>query len=173
VTEPDIDESGATAMPKTVISLWFDTEAEEAARFYTSVWPDSEILHVERFGPEDPAREGQVLIAHFRLGDTQYVALNGGKADWTFSEAVSFMIMCDDQAEVDHYWDRLTDGGEESQCGWLKDRYGVSWQVTPTRMMELQTDPDPDRRQRAVQAMFTMRKLVIADLERAADGVPA
>ena len=100
------------------------------------------------------------------------MGLNGGPQDWAFSEAISFMIMCADQAEVDHYWDRLTDGGEESQCGWLKDRYGVSWQVTPTRLMELQADPDPDRRQRAIQAMFTMRKIVIADLERAADAVP-
>ncbi len=160
-------------MPKTVISLWFDTEAEEAARFYTSVWPDAEMLGTLTYGPEDPQREGQVLTASFRLGDTEYMALNGGKQDWAFSEAISFMIMCADQAEVDHYWDRLTDGGEESQCGWLKDRYGVSWQVTPSRLMELQADPDPERRQRAIQAMFTMRKIVIADLERAADSVSA
>ncbi len=160
-------------MPKTVISLWFDTEAEEAARFYTSVWPDAEMLGTLRYGPEDPQREGQVLTASFRLGDTEYMALNGGKQDWAFSEAISFMILCADQAEVDHYWERLTDGGEESQCGWLKDRYGVSWQVTPVRLMELQSDPDPDRRQRAIQAMFTMRKIVIADLERAADSVSA
>jgi predicted 3-demethylubiquinone-9 3-methyltransferase (glyoxalase superfamily) len=160
-------------MPTTVISLWFDTEAEEAARFYTSVWPDSEVLGTVAYGPEDPDREGQVLTANFRLGDTEYMALNGGKQDWAFSEAISFMILCADQAEVDHYWDRLTDGGEESQCGWLKDRFGVSWQVTPTRLIELQSDPDPDRRQRAVQAMFTMRKIVIADLERAADSVSA
>ena len=158
-------------MPKTVISLWFDTEAEEAARFYTSIWPDSEMLDTLRYGPEDPQREGQVLTVNFRLGDTEYMALNGGTADWAFNESVSFMILCADQAEVDHYWDRLTDGGEESECGWLKDRYGVSWQVTPTRLMELQADPDPERRQRAVQAMFTMRRLVIADLERAADSV--
>ncbi|MGY1746230.1 VOC family protein [Blastococcus sp. SYSU D00695] len=160
-------------MPRTVISLWFDTEAEEAARFYTSIWPDSEMLGTLRYGAEDPQREGQVLTVSFRLGDTEYLALNGGKADWTFTESVSFMIMCADQAEVDHYWDRLTDGGQESECGWLKDRYGVSWQVTPTRLMELQADPDLDRRQRAVQAMFTMRKLDIAALERAADAVPS
>lgn len=160
-------------MPKTVICLWFDTEAEEAARFYTSVWPDSELLGTVAYGPEDPAREGQALTVSWRLGDTEYLGLNGGKQDWAFSEAVSFMIMCADQAEVDHYWDRLTEGGEESRCGWLKDRYGVSWQVVPVRMMELQSDPDPERRQRAIQAMFTMRKLVVADLERAADAVPA
>jgi predicted 3-demethylubiquinone-9 3-methyltransferase (glyoxalase superfamily) len=160
-------------MPKTVICLWFDTEAEEAARFYTSIWPDAEILDDLTYGEEDPERQGQRLTVSWRLGDTEYVGLNGGKQDWSFSEAISFQIMCADQAEVDHYWERLTDGGQESQCGWLKDRFGVSWQVVPTRLMELQADPDPDRRQRAVQAMFTMRRLVIADLERAADAVPA
>jgi predicted 3-demethylubiquinone-9 3-methyltransferase (glyoxalase superfamily) len=160
-------------MPKTVICLWFDTEAEEAARFYTSIWPDAEILDDLTYGEEDPERQGQRLTVSWRLGDTEYVGLNGGKQDWSFSEAISFQILCADQAEVDHYWNRLTDGGQESQCGWLKDRFGVSWQVVPTRLMELQADPDPDRRQRAVQAMFGMRRLVIADLERAADAVPA
>jgi predicted 3-demethylubiquinone-9 3-methyltransferase (glyoxalase superfamily) len=113
------------------------------------------------------------MTVNFRLGDTEYVALNGGPQNWAFNEAISFQIMCADQAEVDHYWDRLTDGGEEGPCGWLKDRFGVSWQVVPTRLMELQSDPDPGRRQRAVEAMFTMKRLVIADLERAADTVPA
>jgi predicted 3-demethylubiquinone-9 3-methyltransferase (glyoxalase superfamily) len=158
---------------KTVICLWFDTEAEEAARYYTSIWPDAEILDTVRWGAEDPSREGTVLTVGFRLGDTEYVGLNGGPQHWSFSEAISFQILCADQAEVDHFWDRLTDGGEESQCGWLKDRFGVSWQVVPTRLLELQADPDPDRRQRAIQAMFQMRKIVIADLERAADTVPA
>jgi predicted 3-demethylubiquinone-9 3-methyltransferase (glyoxalase superfamily) len=158
---------------KTVICLWFDTEAEEAAGYYTSIWPDAEILGTVRWGAEDPSREGTVLTVGFRLGDTEYVGLNGGPQPWSFSEAISFQILCADQAEVDHFWDRLTDGGEESQCGWLKDRFGVSWQVVPTRLLELQTDPDPDRRQRAIQAMFQMRKIVIADLERAADTVPA
>ena len=160
-------------MPKQIACLWFDTEAEQAARFYTSVWPDAEVLGVLRWGAENPEREGQVLTVDFRLGDSEYVALNGGPADWHFSEASSFQVMCADQAEVDHFWDRLTDGGQESPCGWLKDRFGVSWQVVPTRLMELQNDPDPGRRQRAVQAMFTMRRIIVADLERAADGVPA
>jgi predicted 3-demethylubiquinone-9 3-methyltransferase (glyoxalase superfamily) len=160
-------------MPKTVICLWFDTEAEEAAHHYTSIWPDAEILGTLRYGAENPDREGQVMTVNFRLGDTEYVALNGGPQNWAFSEAISFQIMCADQAEVDHYWDRLTDGGEEGPCGWLKDRFGVSWQVVPTRMMELQSDPDAGRRRRAVEAMFTMKRLVIADLERAADAVPA
>jgi predicted 3-demethylubiquinone-9 3-methyltransferase (glyoxalase superfamily) len=160
-------------MPKTVICLWFDTEAERAAEHYTSIWPDSEILDTVRYGAEDPAREGTALTVHFRLGDTEYLGLNGGPQHFAFTEAISFQIMCADQAEVDHYWDRLTDGGEEGPCGWLKDRFGVSWQVVPTRLMELQQDPDPARRQRAVQAMFGMKKLVIADLERAADAVSA
>ena len=160
-------------MPKTVICLWFDTEAEEAAQFYTSVWPDAELLGTIPYGAENPDREGQVMTASFRLGDTEYVGLNGGPQNWAFTEAISFQIMCADQAEVDHYWERLTDGGEEGPCGWLKDRYGVSWQVVPVRLMELQNDPDPARRQRAVQEMFTMKKIVIADLETAADTVPA
>ncbi|PWW24707.1 putative 3-demethylubiquinone-9 3-methyltransferase (glyoxalase superfamily) [Geodermatophilus normandii] len=160
-------------MPKQIPCLWFDTEAEEAARFYTSIWPDAEVLGTVRYGAEDPAREGQALTVSWRLGDTEYVGLNGGPQDWSFSEAISFQVLCADQEEVDHYWDRLTDGGQEAPCGWLKDRFGVSWQVVPTRLLELQADPDPDRRQRAVQEMFTMRKIVIADLERAADSVSA
>ena len=160
-------------MPRTVICLWFDTEAEEAARFYTSVWPDAEILDDLTYGEENPERQGQPLTVSWRLGDTEYVGLNGGKQDWAFSEAISFQILCADQDEVDHYWNRLTDGGQQAPCGWLKDRFGVSWQVVPTRLLELQADPDPDRRQRAVQEMFTMRKIVIADLERAADSVSA
>ncbi|NYJ07713.1 VOC family protein [Petropleomorpha daqingensis] len=160
-------------MPKTVICLWFDTEAEQAAEYYTSIWPDSEILGVLRYGEEDPQRAGTVLTASWRLGDTEYVGLNGGPQNWGFSEAISFQILCADQDEVDHYWDELTAGGEESQCGWLKDKFGVSWQVVPTRLIELQNDADPARRQRAVQAMFQMQKIVIADLERAADAVPA
>jgi predicted 3-demethylubiquinone-9 3-methyltransferase (glyoxalase superfamily) len=159
-------------MPKTVICLWFDTQAEEAARFYTSVWPDAEVLGTVAYGAENPEREGQAMTVSFRLGDTEFVGLNGGPQNWAFSEAISFQIMCADQAEVDHYWDRLSEGGEEA-CGWLKDRFGVSWQVVPTRLIELQSDPDPARRQRAIEEMFTMKKIVIADLERAADGVPA
>ncbi|GAB3303716.1 VOC family protein [Geodermatophilus aquaeductus] len=160
-------------MPKQIPCLWFDTEAEEAARFYTSIWPDAEILGTLRYGAENPEREGQALTVSWRLGETEYVGLNGGPQDWSFSEAISFQILCADQDEVDHYWNRLTDGGEEAPCGWLKDRFGVSWQVVPVRLLELQADPDPDRRQRAVQEMFTMRKIVIADLERAAGSVSA
>jgi len=158
---------------KTVICLWFDTEAQQAAEYYTSIWPDAELLGTIPYGAENPDREGQVMTAHFRLGDTEYVGLNGGPQNWAFTEAISFQIMCADQAEVDHYWDRLADGGEEGPCGWLKDRFGVSWQVVPTRLMELQRDPDPSRRQRAIEAMFQMKKIDIAGIERAADAVPA
>jgi predicted 3-demethylubiquinone-9 3-methyltransferase (glyoxalase superfamily) len=161
-------------MPKTVICLWFDTEAEEAAQYYTSIWPDSEILGVDRYGPDMGRPEGSVLTANFRLGDTEYVGLNGGPQNWAFTEAISFQIFCADQAEVDHYWDRLTaDGGEEGPCGWLKDKFGVSWQIVPTRLFELMHDADPERAQRATQAMLGMHRIVVADLEQAADTVPA
>ena len=159
-------------MPRTVTCLWFDTEAEEAAAFYTSVFPESEILGVTRYGAEAPDREGTAMTVNFRLGDAEYVGLNGGP-QYSFSEAISFQIMCADQAEVDHYWSRLTEGGEEGPCAWLKDRFGVSWQVVPTRLLQLISDPDPGRSQRAVQAMMGMKKIVIADLERAVDQVPA
>ena len=156
-------------MPKTVICLWFDTEAEQAAEHYTSIWPDSQILGVIRYGAENPEREGQVMTANWRLGDTEYVGLNGGRQSWAFSEAISFQILCADQDEVDHYWDALTDGGEESQCGWLKDRFGLSWQVVPKQLDELLGDPDPGRSGRAMQAMLQMRKLDVAALQAAAD----
>ena len=113
------------------------------------------------------------MTAHFRLGDTEYVGLNGGPQNWAFTEAISFQILCADQAEVDHFWDRLTDGGEESQCGWLKDRFGVSWQVIPVEMMALLNDPDRGRAQRATQAMLQMRRIDLAEIRRAADSVPA
>ena len=160
-------------MRKTVICLWFDTEAERAAEYYTSIWPDSEILGVIRYGAENPDREGQVMTANWRLGDTEYVGLNGGPQNWGFSEAISFQIMCADQEEADHYWNGLLEGGEESQCGWLKDKFGVSWQVVPIEMMSLLSDPDPGRAQRATQAMLQMHRIDIAEIRRAADSVSA
>lgn len=159
-------------MPKTVTCLWFDGQAEQAAEHYLSIFPDAEILGITRYGPDMPLPEGTVLTVSFRLGDSEWVGLNGGP-EYHFTEAISFQILCADQDEVDHYWTRLTDGGEEGPCGWLKDTFGVSWQVVPTRMLELLQDPDPGRAQRATQAMMGMRKLVIADLEKAADSVPA
>jgi predicted 3-demethylubiquinone-9 3-methyltransferase (glyoxalase superfamily) len=149
--------------------LWFDTEAEEAATFYTSVFPNSRITGVARYGKAGPRPEGMVMTVNFELDGLEFVGLNGGP-EFTFDEAISFQVSCQSQAEVDEYWARLTDGGEEGPCGWLKDRYGVSWQIIPTRLMELLDDPDPDRSQRAMTAMLGMKKIDVAALELAAAG---
>jgi len=156
-------------MPSTTPCLWFDDRAEQAAQQYTSIFPNSTIDKVVRYGPNQPGPEGQVMTVEFQLDGQRYVGLNGGPL-FQFSEAISFQINCADQDEVDHYWTRLTDGGEESQCGWLKDRFGLSWQVIPSRMNELLADPDPERAARAMQAMLKMGKLIVADLEKAANG---
>ena len=158
-------------MPAQIPCLWFDGQAEQAAQLYTQVFPNSTIDNVTRFGPDTPGTEGAVMTVDFTLDGYRYVGLNGGP-QYTFTEAVSFQIMCTDQEQVDHYWTGLTEGGgEEGPCGWLKDRFGVSWQVVPTRLNELLSDPDPERANRAMQAMLKMQKLVIADMESAADGV--
>jgi predicted 3-demethylubiquinone-9 3-methyltransferase (glyoxalase superfamily) len=159
-------------MPTQTPCLWFDGQAEQAAAHYTAIFPNSKILGVTHYGPDMPGPEGEVLTVDFSLDGQRYVGLNGGP-QFTFSEAISFQIMCADQDEVDHYWSRLSDGGEKGPCGWVKDRFGVSWQVNPTRLQELIDDPDPGRAQRAMQAMLRMQKIDIAELERAADGVPA
>ena len=156
-------------MPKTIPCLWFDGQAEQAAELYISVFPDSKVLGVTRYGRDAAGVEGTVMTVNFSLDGQEYVGLNGGP-QFTFSEAISFQIMCADQDEVDHYWTGLIEGGgEEGPCGWLKDRFGVSWQVVPTILLELVADPDPARAARATQAMFTMKKLDIAELLRAAD----
>jgi predicted 3-demethylubiquinone-9 3-methyltransferase (glyoxalase superfamily) len=154
---------------KLVPNLWFDTEAEEAAEFYTSIFPSSKIAHVSHYGDAGPREAGMVMAVQFELNGNPIVAINGGP-EFTFNEAVSLQILCDDQAEIDHYWERLTDGGEEGPCGWLKDRYGLSWQVTPKNMDDLFAG-DAERAKRAMEAMFGMRKLDIAALKAAADGV--
>jgi predicted 3-demethylubiquinone-9 3-methyltransferase (glyoxalase superfamily) len=159
-------------MPKTVPCLWFDGQAEEAAAHYTSIFPSSKVLGTTRYGPDMPAPEGSVMTVSFSLDGQEYVGLNGGP-EFTFSEAISFQILCADQEEVDHYWSRLSEGGEEGPCGWLKDRFGVSWQVVPTVLFDLVQDEDAGRAQRATQAMLGMRKIDIAALHRAADQVPA
>jgi predicted 3-demethylubiquinone-9 3-methyltransferase (glyoxalase superfamily) len=156
-------------MKKITPWLWFDTEAEEAATFYTSVFKNSKILSVDRFGEGGYVEAGSVMTVAFELDGQEFVGLNGRPA-FTFNESVSFMVSCDSQDEVDDYWDRLTEGGEESQCGWLKDRFGVSWQVVPTGMAELFADPDKERARRAMEAMLKMRKLDLAALQAAADG---
>jgi len=152
--------------------LWFDTEAEEAAAFYTSVFPNSRIVHVSHYGSAGPRPEGLVMEVEFELDGRSVLALNGGP-QFRFTEAISLQADCKDQDEVDRLWETLSEGGEEGPCGWLKDRYGVSWQIVPSRMYELITDPDPERAQRAIAAMLQMGKIEIADLERAADGAAA
>jgi predicted 3-demethylubiquinone-9 3-methyltransferase (glyoxalase superfamily) len=148
--------------------LWFDGNAEDAANFYVATFPDSEILGVQRWGEGGHAPAGTVLTVSIRLGNLEFTALNGGP-EFKFTEAVSFQIDCESQDEVDHYWNSLTaDGGEESYCGWLKDRFGLSWQVIPRRLMELLQNPDADKANRAMQAMLQMRKIDVAKLEEAA-----
>jgi predicted 3-demethylubiquinone-9 3-methyltransferase (glyoxalase superfamily) len=150
--------------------LWFDTEGEEAAEFYTSVFPNSKIREISRYGSAGPRREGMVMTVSFELDGQKFIALNGGP-DFTFNEAVSFEVLCENQEEVDRYWDTLSEGGEEGPCGWLKDRFGVSWQIVPARLYELIQDPDPEKSQRAMEAMLGMRKIEIEGLERAAAAV--
>jgi predicted 3-demethylubiquinone-9 3-methyltransferase (glyoxalase superfamily) len=149
--------------------LWFDTQAEEAAQFYVSVFKNSRILDTSHYTEGSPRPAGEVLTVEFELDGQAFTALNGGP-EFTFSEAVSFQVSCADQGEVDYYWDNLTaGGGEPGPCGWLKDRYGVSWQIVPTAMVELLGDPDPARAARAMKAMMSMGKLDIAALQAAAD----
>jgi len=154
-------------MRKITPCLWFDTEAEEAANFYTAVFENSRILGVSHYGEAGPRPAGTVLTVNFELEGQEFVALNGGP-DFTFDEAISFQISCKDQQEVDYYWDKLTEGGEEGPCGWVKDRFGLSWQIVPTRLMELLEDPDPVRSQGAMKAMLGMKKIDIAAVEQAA-----
>ena len=154
---------------KIVPNLWFDTESEEAAAFYTSVFPNSRVVRVTHYTEGAPREAGMVMTVEFELDGQRFVAINGGP-QFDFGEAISLQIDCADQDEVDHYWEKLADGGEEGQCGWLKDRYGVSWQVTPAGFEEIMTDPDPERVNRAMQAMFRMKKLDLAALQAAADG---
>ncbi|MEV0271940.1 VOC family protein [Hamadaea sp. NPDC050747] len=152
--------------------LWFDNEAEEAAEFYVGLFPDARILEVSRYGEGMPKPAGTALVVNFEIAGQRYQALNGGP-DFKFTEAVSFVVDCADQKEVDYYWDAMTaDGGEESQCGWLKDKYGVSWQIIPQQLSSLIGGADPAAAQRATQAMFGMRKLDIQGLQDAYDGKP-
>jgi predicted 3-demethylubiquinone-9 3-methyltransferase (glyoxalase superfamily) len=150
--------------------LWFDGQAEVAAKRYVSLLPDSRIDRINRSPADTPSGPaGMVITVEFTLAGTRFVALNGGP-QFPFTEAVSFQISCADQAEVDRLWAGLSEGGSEGRCGWLKDRWGVSWQVVPTRLPQLLADPKPERARRAMEAMLTMSKLDIAALERAADG---
>ena len=159
-------------MPEKITpNLWFDTEAEEAAEFYTSIFEDSRILNVSRYTEGAPRPAGTVMTVEWEIQGQRFVGINGGP-QFKFDEAVSFSISCADQDEVDYFWEKLTDGGEESQCGWLKDRYGLSWQVVPEGMSEVFAGDDPERARRAMEAMLKMKKLDIEELRRAADGAP-
>ena len=154
-------------MPSITPCLWFDNNLEEAAQFYTSIFPNSSIEKFSRYTEAGPGTPGEVVYGTFVLDGHRFLGINGGPA-FQFSEAVSFMVNCKDQAEVDYYWERLLDGGVESQCGWLKDRFGLSWQIVPDRLFELTEDPDPARALAATKAMHGMRKIIVAELENAA-----
>jgi predicted 3-demethylubiquinone-9 3-methyltransferase (glyoxalase superfamily) len=146
--------------------LWFDTEGEDAVNFYTSVFPNSRIVQISRYGSAGPRAEGTVMTVDFELDGQRFVALNGGP-EFTFNEAISFQVSCETQDEVDRYWSALSDGGEEGPCGWLKDRFGVSWQIVPTALPRLLGNPDREKSQRVMAAMLQMRKIQIDELERA------
>ena len=152
---------------KIVPNLWFDTEAEQAAGFYISVFEDSRIVNVTHYTEAGPRPAGTVMTVEFELNGQRFIGINGGP-EFSFDEAVSFEIECEDQKEIDYYWERLSEGGEEGPCGWLKDRFGLSWQVVPKGMEELFADPDKGRAERAMKAMLGMRKLDLAALRSAA-----
>ena len=155
-------------MPRITPNLWFDTQGLEAAEFYCSVFPNSQVNEITHYGESDP-RPGEVLTVNFVLDGQPFTAINGGP-QFTFSEAISLLIDCADQGEVDDYWDKLTEGGAEGQCGWLRDRYGLSWQVCPVGWEAMLTSPDREAVDRAVQAMYGMKKLDLAALRAAFDG---
>ena len=149
--------------------LWFDNQAEDAVSFYTSIFEDSRILRVQRYSEAGPGPTGTVMTVAFELEGEPFTALNGGPV-YEFNPAISFVVNCKDQEQVDYYWDRLFEGGTPMQCGWLTDQFGVSWQIVPTRLLELLADPDPERAKRVTEAMLKMIKLDIAELEAAARG---
>ncbi|MGC0362943.1 putative 3-demethylubiquinone-9 3-methyltransferase (glyoxalase superfamily) [Rhodococcus sp. 27YEA15] len=156
-------------MPTITPCLWFDGQAEEAANFYIEVFGSGRILKIERYLQDSPSGKpiGSVMTVEFELDGQRFTGLNGGSM-FTFSEAVSFQIPCVDQTEVDHYWSRLTEGGKEGPCGWLTDKFGLSWQVVPNRLIELIGDPDRDKARRVTEAMMRMNKIDVAELERTA-----
>ena len=158
-------------MPRITPCLWFDGTAEEAANFYVTLFPDSRVDNVVRAPADTPSGpEGYVMVVEFTLAGQRFIGLNGGP-QFPFAEAVSFQVATEDQAETDRLWNALVaSGGQESMCSWLKDRWGLSWQITPRRLLELLADPDRDRGRRAMEAMLEMRKIDIAEVERAADG---
>jgi predicted 3-demethylubiquinone-9 3-methyltransferase (glyoxalase superfamily) len=159
-------------MQKIVPNLWFDTQAEEAANFYVSVFKSGRVVNKTHYPEAGPREAGTVMTVEWELEGLRFVGINGGP-EFTFDEAVSFQIDCETQDEIDYYWEKLSEGGKEGPCGWVKDKFGLSWQVVPTGMDELFADPDREKANRAMQAMLQMGKLDIAALRSAADGVPA
>lgn len=151
------------------IDLWFDDNAEEAANFYTSIFPNSKILGITNYGPNQPGREGQVMYVRFELNGQQYGAVNGGPM-FKFNEALSIVVNCETQDEIDYYWEKLSAVPEAEQCGWLKDKFGLSWQIVPTILEQFMIDGDDERTNRAMQAMMQMKKFDITALEKAAAG---
>jgi predicted 3-demethylubiquinone-9 3-methyltransferase (glyoxalase superfamily) len=156
-------------MQKIIPFLWFDSQAEEAAQFYTSLFPNSKIRNVSYYGEGMPQPAGTAMIVSFVLDGQEYMALNGGPY-FPFSEAFSIYVNCETQEEVDHLWEKLSNGGEKGQCGWLKDKFGLSWQIVPTALGELMQDPDPEKTQRVTEAMLKMNKLDIQGLQDAYEG---
>ena len=153
-------------MQKITPFLWFDNNAEEALDLYTSIFPNSKTIAITRYGAAGPGPEGSVMTASFELEGQEFIALNGGP-HFKFNEAISFVVHCDTQEEVDRYWNKLLEGGQESQCGWLKDKFGLSWQIVPRQLTRLIQDKDARKAQNVMQAMMKMRKIIIADLEAA------
>jgi len=164
-----------TSIQKITPFLWFDNQAEEAVSFYTSIFKNSRIVSIARYGEEGAEASGQprgtVMTVAFRLDGQEFVALNGGPI-FKFTEAISFVVNCESQDEVDHYWDKLSAGGDPKaqQCGWLKDKYGLSWQIVPTVLITLLNDPDPEKSRRVMKAMLQMKKIDVDTLKQAADG---
>jgi predicted 3-demethylubiquinone-9 3-methyltransferase (glyoxalase superfamily) len=153
---------------KITTFLWFDGDAEDAAKHYTSIFKNSKVLEVIRYGDAGPGPKGSVMIVRFQLEGQEFIGLNGGP-QFKFTEAISLAVTCETQTEVDELWSRLSAGGEEGQCGWLKDRFGLSWQIVPAALPELIRDPDPARSNRVVQAMMQMKKIDIGQLRRASE----
>jgi predicted 3-demethylubiquinone-9 3-methyltransferase (glyoxalase superfamily) len=156
-------------MPKITPFLWFDRQAEEAANFYVSVFPNSKIVNVSRYGEAGPGPKGSVMTVGFELDGQQIIALNGGP-QFKFTEAISLSVDCKTQEEVDGYWRKLSEGGSEGPCGWLKDKYGLSWQIVPSALGQLLSDPDPKKSRRVMEAMLQMKKIDIAGLKKAYEG---
>jgi predicted 3-demethylubiquinone-9 3-methyltransferase (glyoxalase superfamily) len=163
-----VPSNGRILMQKITPFLWFDNQAEEAARFYVSIFKNSRIVGVTRYGEAGPGPRGSVMTVTFELDGQEFIALNGGP-HFTFTEAISLSVDCKSQQEVDEFWRRLSEGGEEGQCGWLKDRYGLSWQINPTILGEMLSDPDPEKSRRVMEAMLKMKKIDIGRLKQAYD----